>query len=112
MLAVDWLGLAVSGALLALLLRGPHRLLRVLVAVLLGEAGRALLVLLAGGTLTAMTMGGAFTRVSTQGLPALLVQVGGLLAGAVVGRLFSPQTSRDTLLYAALAGSVILFFRA
>ncbi|HLN62547.1 MAG TPA: hypothetical protein VK464_13460 [Symbiobacteriaceae bacterium] len=112
MLAVDWLGLLVSGILFALLLRGRHRLLRVLVAVGLGEAGRALLVLLAGDTLTAMTVGGAFTRVSTQALPALLVQVGGLVAGAGVGLLFGRQTSRDTLLYAAVAGGVILFFRA
>lgn len=111
MLAVDWLGLALSGALLALALRGPRRPLRAALAVLLGEAGRALVVLLAGDTLTAMTLGGAFTRVATAGLPPLAVQAGGPLAGAALGLVLGKRMARDTLVYTALAGGILLVLR-
>jgi membrane associated rhomboid family serine protease len=112
MLALDWLGLVVSGTLLGLVLRGRRRLLRVVSAVVLGEVGRVLVVLLAGHSLMAMTVAGAFTQVSTPGLPAWLVQVGGLLTGAGLALLFGRQAARDTLLYAALSGGVIWFFAA
>lgn len=109
MLAVDWVGLAVTAGLLALILRGRRRVGRVGLALLLGELGRVGLVLLVGGVLAGMTLGGAFTRVYQDAVPDLLIRLGGILAAVPLARLCGRQVARDALLYAGLCGAVILW---
>lgn len=108
MLAVDWLGCLLSAGVLALLLRGPRRPLRAGAALLFGEAGRVITVLLVGGDLLSITVGGAFTRLSVAGTGQLVAQAGGLLAGAVLALLLGRRMAGDTLLYALLAGGLTL----
>jgi hypothetical protein len=107
-LAVDWLGWGLTAGALLLLLRGRRRLPRALLATVLGELGRVLLVALLGGRLLALTAGGAFTRMQVDGLPYLLAQLGGLQAGALLGVVFGRQVARDTFLYACLCSVFIL----
>lgn len=109
MLAVDWVGLAASALLLVCVLGGRKRAGRVALTLALGEAGRAALVLLAGGVLTGLTVGGIFTRVEQTYLPNLLLQIGGLLLGACVARLLGRQFARDALVYTLAAGVLILW---
>lgn len=111
MLAVDWLGLLLTAGVLLVLLGGRLRLLRVLAAILLGELGRAAAVMLAGGTLVSLTVGGAFTRMQLVGLPYALVQIGGLLGAAGIGRLFSRRMAGDLLLFAAVTVGAVLLYR-
>ena len=108
MLAIDWLGCLLSGGGLALLLRGPQPLVRTGVALLLGEIGRVMTVLLLGGDLLVLTVGGAFTRMEVSGPAATAAQVGGPLAGVVLGLLLGRRAAADTLVYSLIAGGVNL----
>ncbi|HWI52510.1 MAG TPA: hypothetical protein VNT01_10265 [Symbiobacteriaceae bacterium] len=111
MLAVDWLGMALTVGVTALLLPGRFRLLRALLAMLIAEAGRTVVSFLAGGAILSLTAAGAFTRVEAAGAGYPLLQAAGMAAAAVIAVLLSRRVARDVLLYAALAGGAILFLR-
>lgn len=103
MLAVDWLGCVLTAGLLALLLTGRRRPVRALVAMLLGETGRTGAVLALAGQLDAVTVGGAFTRLTTGEAPGTLFQLAGLVGAALLGYVIHPTVARDTFRYAVLA---------
>lgn len=107
-LMLDWFGCLVTGAALALLLPGRYRILRAVLAMLLGESGRTLLVLVGGGQVLAVTVGGAFTALELEGFPAGFAHFGGLFLGALLGLLAGRETSRDALLYALYTAAAAL----
>lgn len=107
-LMLDWFGCLLTGCVLALLLPGRHRILRAALAMLLGEAGRTLLVLVGGGQVLSLTVGGAFTALEVEGFPAGLAHFGGLFLGALLGLLAGRETSRDALLYAFYTAAAAL----
>jgi len=105
---LDWFGCLLTGCVLALLLPGRHRILRAVLAMLLGEAGRTLLILVGGGQVLAITVGGAFTTLRVAGSPAGFAHFGGLFLGALLGLLAGRETSRDALLYALYTAAAAL----
>lgn len=107
-LIIDWFGCLLTGCALALLLPGQQRLLRTVVTMLLGEVGRAAVVLLVGGEVVAITVGGAFTQLQVDGFPAPLARFGGLFFAALLGLLAGRETSRDLLLYALVTSLAAL----
>lgn len=109
MLAIDWLGcLATAGALL-LLYRGKWRPARALLALVLGEAGKALAVLFVGGPLRSITVGGAFSGLDSSAAANQILSIAGLWGAAFIAFPFGRQIRRDLLLYAVLgSGAVIL----
>lgn len=111
MLAVDWLGLVLTAGVTALLLPGRYRLLRALAAMLIAEAGRLAVSLVSGSAIFSVTVAGALTRLQTDGPAHPLAQIAGLASGAAIALFFSRRIARDVLIYAAIAGGAILFFR-
>lgn len=75
------------------------------------ELGRLVAVLLLGGTLAAETVGGAFSRMSLDGFPALGAQIGGLVASLLLSLPLGRRAIRDTLLCAVLAGVATLLLQ-
>lgn len=108
MLALDLVGLSLSAGGLAMALHGRYRWLRALVAMVLGEIGRAVLTLALTGQLVSITAGGAFSVAEAPGFMAGAIEVPGLWLGAILSLGIGRRLAQDTVLYALLASIVIL----